>query len=201
MNFEIIDNIFQIVLLLICGGASMFFAVTHRSRLILILSLFYTCFAMGTLYFVLHLFITEMAPQIFYVSEISWIASYAFLLSFQILRSDGMKITFSPIAAVLTFAYVAVALERQFMLYVTPLFVLAVGSALYLTLYRLIKCRKNRALDVCTVICLYLQFSLYMASLFIRNFDNFNLYFAIDFALSATFAALLPLSVREVLKK
>lgn len=40
-----------------------------------------------------------------------------------------------------------------------------------------------------------------MASLFIRNFDNFNLYFAIDFALSATFAALLPLSVREVLKK
>lgn len=46
-----------------------------------LLSCFYGTFALGTLYWTLHLLLRQETPQIFYVSDLAWIASYVFLLA------------------------------------------------------------------------------------------------------------------------
>ena len=73
-SFELIDNFFQIVVLLCAAAAAGIFALRRRSRDLLILSLAYACFAMGTIYYVLYLVIIGIWPQVFYVAEISWLA-------------------------------------------------------------------------------------------------------------------------------
>ena len=69
-SFELIDNFFQIVVLLCAAAAAGIFALRRRSRDLLILSLAYACFAMGTMYYVLYLIIIGIWPQVFYVAEI-----------------------------------------------------------------------------------------------------------------------------------
>ena len=61
-SFELIDNFFQIVVLLCAAAAAGIFALRRRSRDLLILSLAYACFAMGTIYYVLYLVIIGIWP-------------------------------------------------------------------------------------------------------------------------------------------
>lgn len=44
-----------------------------------LLACFYGTFALGTLYWTLHLALRQETPQIFYVSDLAWIASFVFL--------------------------------------------------------------------------------------------------------------------------
>ena len=78
-NFELVDNLFQIVLLFCSAASAGVLALRYRSRNLLILSLAHVCFAMGTTYYVLYLVIIGIWPQVFYVSEVSWLARLAFL--------------------------------------------------------------------------------------------------------------------------
>ena len=71
MNFEIVDNIFQILVLFCVMTASAVTACKKKSRDFLLLAGSYGCFMMGTLYYVLYLIIMGRVPQIFYVAEIS----------------------------------------------------------------------------------------------------------------------------------
>lgn len=57
MNFELIDNGFQIVVLMCSALAAIWAALRHKDRRFLILALFYSCVSMGTLYWVLCIFI------------------------------------------------------------------------------------------------------------------------------------------------
>ena len=86
MNFEIIDNLFQVLVLFSAMAASAVTACKRKSRDFLLLAGGYGCFMMGTLYYVLHLIITGDIPQIFYVAEISWLAAYLFFLSLSLSR-------------------------------------------------------------------------------------------------------------------
>ena len=86
MNFELIDNSFQITILGFCTIAALFLALRYKSRSLLIPALAYACFCMGTAYYVLYLVIMGKVPQVFYVAEISWLAAWLFYLSVQILR-------------------------------------------------------------------------------------------------------------------
>ena len=108
-SFELIDNFFQIVVLLCAAAAAGIFALRRRSRDLLILSLAYACFAMGTIYYVLYLVIIGIWPQVFYVAEISWLAAWLFYLSAQILRTEGMKCRFSLPAGATAAVMAAVA--------------------------------------------------------------------------------------------
>ena len=95
MNFELIDNCFQIAVLLCAALAAIAATLRRKDRRFLILALFFICVFMGTLYWVLHLFIFGDVPQVFYVSEFSWLAAYLFLLSFQMVRTDRVRPFFS----------------------------------------------------------------------------------------------------------
>lgn len=201
MNFELIDNSLQIVLLAGSSLASIAAAIRHKERLLLILALFYLCFSMGTLYWVLHLFIIGTVPQVFYVAEFSWIAAYLFLLSYQLLRTGSMWPLFSLPALLYSLFTIAVML-RLYVFGPSRLVSAAFAAVLSVITYlaiRHLQCKGSpRLIDGWILLCLTLQILLYVASAFMHDFTRFNLYFAIDMALSIFLTALLPLTLREV---
>ena len=166
-SFELIDNFFQIVVLLCAAAAAGIFALRRRSRDLLILSLAYACFAMGTIYYVLYLVIIGIWPQVFYVAEISWLAAWLFYLS-------------GP-------SYL-----------ISALFSLTAGAIMYLSVSHIQNGSLYRKRDFFMIICVMLQVLLYLISNYTHDYTRFQLYYAVDLALTLSMAALLPLTLREV---
>ncbi|MBS5677921.1 MAG: histidine kinase [Oscillibacter sp.] len=54
-----------------------------------LLTCFYGTFALGTLYWTLHLLLRQETPQVFYVSDLAWLASYVFLLALTLTLPDA----------------------------------------------------------------------------------------------------------------
>ena len=77
---ESIDNLIQLIVFGICFGISLRLTYTKRSRAMGILSLFYISFFLGDLYWLLYIVFYDSTPQVFYVSEFNWYASYLFLI-------------------------------------------------------------------------------------------------------------------------
>ena len=200
-SFELIDNFFQIVVLLCAAAAAGIFALRRRSRDLLILSLAYACFAMGTIYYVLYLVIIGIWPQVFYVAEISWLAAWLFYLSLQILHTEGMKLRASlPAGAAAAFIAAVAFLDHDFgpSYFVSALFALTAGATVYLSVYHIQHGGLYRKRDILMAICVVLQVLLYLVSNYTRDYTRFQLYYAVDLALTLSMAAMLPLTLREV---
>ena len=183
MNFELIDNSFQITILGFCTIAALFLALRYKSRSLLILALAYACFCMGTTYYILYLVIMGKVPQVFYVAEISWLAAWLFYLSVQILRIERIGYRFSWFAgsAAVLVAVVAFA-----------------GANMYLSVLGMQSAHPYRSMDGLMAGCIVLQVLLYLVSDFIQDYTCFNLYFAVDITLTLSMVALLPFTLREV---
>ena len=201
MNFELFDNLFQVGVLGVFSLISGISALRYKNRGCLILSFAYACFAMGTLYYVLYLAIIGRVPQVFYVAEISWLASYLFLLSLEILRLQSLQIRFSWLAAGGALCMViGVCIAQIFgpSLLMIALFALTAGAVTYLTIFRMRGGTGFWQTDLCLMVCLVLQVLLYLVSGAIRDYTDFNMYFAVDMLLTTFWAALMPLTLREV---
>lgn len=204
MNFEVFDNCFQVVMLLCMAVAAVAEAFRHKDRRFLILALFFFCVSMGTLYWVLHLSIFGNVPQVFYVSEFSWLSAYLFLLSFQMERTDQVKPLFSmPALFCALFTATSVLGVRMFgpSYFVSAAFAGVMSAIVYLTVWRLRHQSGMVLIDCWILLCVGLQLLLFVVSIFMRDYTNFNLYFAVDIMLTLSFAALLPLTCREVVGK
>ena len=204
MNFELIDNCFQVTVLFCAALAAIAAAFRRKDRRFLILALFFICVSMGTLYWVLHLFIFGNVPQVFYVSEFSWLAAYLFLLSFQMVRTDRGRPALSLPALFCALLTAAVVLAfRMFgpSYFVSAAFAGVMSVIVYLAVWRLRRRGGGRLVDGWLLLCVGLQLLLYVVSVFMQDFTRFNLYFAVDIALTFSFAALLPLALREVAGK
>ena len=195
-NFELIDNLFQIAVLLCACVAAGILAIRHRNRSLLMLSLAYACFAMGTIYYVLYLVIIGIWPQ-----EISWLAAWLFYLSVQILPGEGKKDRFSLPAGAAAAVIAAIAfLDHDFgpSYFVSALFSLTAGATMYLSVSHMQNGSLCRKRDLFMIICVTLQVLLYRVSGFTHDYTRFQLYYAVDLALTLSMAALLPLTLREV---
>ena len=201
MNFEVLDNLFQTVVLCLSFVTAVVLAFRMRERRLLILSFAYICFAMGTIYWLLHIVIMGMVPQVFYVAELSWGASYLFYLSLQILRSEKMKVSFSIIPALAT-AWAVWYITRYHILgpsqFLSDLCAVIMGATIYIAALRLIRKMPGWRTDLQFLIIIALQIVLYIVSWRMPDFRHFNLYFAVDIALTLSFAEMLPLIYREV---
>lgn len=191
MNFEIIDNVFQVTVLFIAVVADITYGILRKNRLYIILALSHGCFMMGTLYFVLYLTIRGVVPQIFYVAEISWIASYLFLHSYQIVRYRNQKISFSIIPLLCGIGIAVIAMCSRIFgpsWISTGAFALAAGSIVYISVFQILygdaARRKNIKTDSCLLLCVVLQLVLYISSSFFHDYTKFNLYFAVDMMLT-----------------
>ena len=204
MNFELIDNCFQVAVLFCAALAAIAAALRRKNRRFLILALFYICISMGTLYWVLHLFIFGDVPQVFYVSEFSWLAAYLFLLSFQMLRAEGSRPSFSLLSLSCSLLTAAVVLVFRIFgpaFFVSAAFAGVVSAIVYLAVWRLRRRVGGGLIDCWLLLCVGLQLLLFVVSVFMRDYTRFNLYFAVDITLTLSFAALLPLALREVAGK
>ena len=204
MNFELIDNCFQVVVLFCAVLAAIAAAFRRKDRRFLILALFFICVSMGTLYWVLHIFIFGNVPQVFYVSEFSWLAAYLFLLSFQMVRTDRARPFFSLPALFCALLTAAVVLAfRMFgpSYFVSAAFAGVMSVIVYLAVWRLRRRGGGRLVDGWLLLCVGLQLLLFVVSGFTQDYTRFNLYFAVDIALTLSFVALLPLALREVAGK
>ena len=190
MNFELIDNSFQITILGFCTIAALFLALRYKSRSLLILALAYACFCMGTAYYILY-----------YVAEISWLAAWLFYLSVQILRIERIGYRFSWFAgsAAVLVAVVAFA-DHAFgpSYFFSALFALVAGVNMYLSVFGMQSVQPYRSTDGLMAGCIVLQVLLYLVSDFIQDYTCFNLYFAVDITLTLSMVALLPFTLREV---
>lgn len=204
MNFELIDNCFQVAVLFFAALAAIAAALRRKDRRFLILALFFVCISMGTLYWVLHLFIFGNVPQVFYVSEFSWLAAYLFLLSFQLVRTEQGRPFFSLLSLACALLTAAVVLAvRMFgpSYFVSAAFAVVMSVIVYLAVCRLRRGGGGGLIDCCLLLCVGLQLLLYVVSDFMQDFTRFNLYFAVDITLTFSFVALLPLALREVAEK
>ena len=204
MNFELIDNCFQVAVLFCAALAAIAAALRHKDRRFLILALFFVCVSMGTLYWVLPIFIFGDVPQVFYVSEFSWLAAYLFLLSFQMVRTDRGRPALSLPALFCALLTAAVVLAfRMFgpSYFVSAAFAGVMSVIVYLAVWRLRRRGGGRLVDGWLLLCVGLQLLLYVVSCFMQDFTRFNLYFAVDITLTLSFAVLLPLALREVAGK
>ena len=206
MNFEIIDNAYQVTVLFICMLLSAWLGIRKKNLGFIMLSFGYGCFMMGTLFFVLYLAILGRVPQIFYTCEISWLAAYLFFLSLLLLRKESEPLSFSAIALIpAVIVAVVVLLFKIFGPAFLPCIACAItlGAITYLASCRILRNRKNGRrtswLDHCFLLCVFLQLGVYIVSIFMTDYQHFNLYFAIDMLLTAMLAALLPFLYREVL--
>ena len=156
MNFELIDNCFQVGVLLCAALAAIAAALRQKDRLFLILAMFYICVSMGTLYWVLHIFIFGYVPQVFYVSEFSWLAAYLFLLSFQIVRADRVRPLLSlPALLCATVTAAVVMVFRIFgpSYFVSAAFAVVASAIVYLAVWRLRRKSGEMLIDCWLLLC------------------------------------------------
>lgn len=204
MNFELFDNLFQVGVLGMFSLISGISAIRYKNRCCLILAFAYACFAMGTLYYAMYLAIIGRVPQVFYVAEISWLASYLFLLALQIVRLQSRSLRFSWIAAGGALCMViGICIAQIFgpSLLMIALFALTAGGVTYLTIFHMRSGAGSWQTDICILVCLVLQVALYLVSGAIRDYTDFNAYFVVDMLLTTSMAALMPLVLREVSDK
>ena len=193
MSFEIIDNTFQVIVLAAMALLAFIFAFRRSSRSCLILAFGYASFMMGTLYYLLHLIILGHGPQVFYVAECSWMASYFFFLSLEILYWEGLRPPFSPFALAAG-AVIAGVVMRVQVFGPSPLMS---GALAYLCFSPLQKGKRLRPYEIALLFEMSLQILLFVASGFIRDYTRFSLYYAVDVLLTLTLVSFLPHILRE----
>lgn len=76
---ELIDNSIQLLIVFACGIFSGVHAIKSKKQGWIFTALFYLSFGMGLTYWVLYIVLFNSAPQVFFVSELSWTAAYIFL--------------------------------------------------------------------------------------------------------------------------
>lgn len=193
MSFEIIDNTFQVIVLAAMALLAFLLAFRRSSRSCLILAFGYASFMMGTLYYLLHLIILGHGPQVFYVAECSWMASYFFFLSLEILYWEGLRPPFSPFALAAGVVIAGVVMRVQ-VFGPSPLMS---GALAYLCFSALQKEKRLRPYEIALLFEMSLQILLFVASEFIRDYTRFSLYYAVDILLTLTLVSFLPHILRE----
>ena len=193
MSFEIIDNTFQVIVLAAMALLAFLLAFRRSSRSCLILAFGYASFMMGTLYYLLHLIILGHGPQVFYVAECSWMASYFFFLSLEILYWEGLRPPFSPFALAAGVVTAGVVMRVQ-VFGPSPLMS---GALAYLCFSALQKEKRLRPYEIALLFEMSLQILLFVASEFIRDYTRFSLYYAVDILLTLTLVSFLPHILRE----
>lgn len=200
MSFEIIDNTFQVIVLAAMALLAFLLAFRRSSRSCLILAFGYASFMMGTLYYLLHLIILGHGPQVFYVAECSWMASYFFFLSLEILYWEGLRPPFSPFALAAGVVIVAVVMRVQ-VFGPSPLMsgalALTFGALAYLCFSALQEEKRLRPYEISLLFEMSLQIFLFVASGFIRDYTRFSLYYAVDILLTLTLVSFLPRILQE----
>ena len=204
-NFEIFDNVFQtmsLMVMMIVSGAA---GLKYSSRKLVVLACAYGGIMLGTLFYMLHLTIIGDIPRIFYVSEISWMAGYLFFLLLVILRQERKNVTFQPVPALLVLFTLIASVHSDVMgnsVLMSLVFGAITGTIVYISSLRILHAHRSHispaAFDWMMVAVVILQILVYFVSEYISDFSTFNLYFAVDILFTLSLCSLFWLIRKEV---
>ena len=204
-NFEIYDNIFQtmsLMVMMIVSGAA---GLKYSSRKLVVLACAYGSIMLGTLFYMLHLTIIGDIPRIFYVSEISWMAGYLFFLFLVTLRQERKNVNFQSVPAMLALFILVASVHSEVMgnaILMSLTFGVIAGAIVYLSSIRIRRARRSgippAAFDGMMVAVVMLQILVYFVSEYISDFSTFNLYFAVDILFTLSLCSLFWLIRKEV---
>ena len=91
---ELFSNFLQFAVTLLGFCLSGMRYLKSRKQAYFLLTCFYGCFALASLYWTLYLFLFSKTPQVFYVSEFGWVASVIFLYMLQYTLSSAEERSF-----------------------------------------------------------------------------------------------------------
>lgn len=114
-SFEISENTFQVIAMFAGMTIAGIVGFKYRSRRAIVLSCAYASFMLGTLFYTLHMNIIGDIPRIFYVSDISWMASYLFLLLLMSMRKNksDKPVRFEILPAVISAVTFAISVYNE----------------------------------------------------------------------------------------
>ena len=191
MSFEIIDNGIQVGLFLLFALFSLIQGLHMQNRRFLILAGTYASFSMGTLYYLLYLVIMGKVPQVFYVSEMAWMASYLFLLALCLMETRRYRGKLDVLVLGLTIVEAAMVIGWKILGPSYPFTIVFAVVTACIFYYALLDYRmEKRMLMLAMVLVIVWQLLLYIVSVFTTGYTHFNLYFAVDFLLMATMCSL-----------
>ena len=191
MSFEIIDNGIQVGLFLLFALFSLIQGLHMQNRRFLMLAGTYACFSMGTLYYLLYLVIMGKVPQVFYVSEMAWMASYLFLLALCLMETRRYRGKLDVWVLGLTIVEAAMVIGWKILGPSYPFTIAFAVVTACIFYYALLDYRmEKRMLMLAMVLVIVWQLLLYIVSVFTTGYTHFNLYFAVDFLLMATMCSL-----------
>ena len=78
---ELLDNTSQFLITLLAGVGAGILYDKNRKQVYVLLACFFATYSLATLYWTLYVLLFNQTPQIFYVSELGWVASSMFLLT------------------------------------------------------------------------------------------------------------------------
>jgi uncharacterized membrane protein (UPF0136 family) len=205
---ELIDNLSQFLLTLLATiGAGISF-YKNRSQVNLLLTCFFASFMLGTLYWTLHYLLFDYTPQIFYVSELAWLASHLFLLTLahSLASPDERDFRHPLVYLVPLFCLPQLILylsygDILFNILICGLAMAVMWYAVRGFLYAREQTGKSRDMQyfhLALIIIIFLEFSLWTASCFWVSDSYTNPYFWIDFLLTLALINLLPATRRAV---
>lgn len=199
---ELLDNISQFLVTLLAGVATGILFYKSRKQAYFLLTCFYGTFALGTLYWTLHILLFDYTPQVFYVSELAWVASYMFLLTLGYSLSTPEERNFRHPALWLVPAFCL----PQLLLYLSHgdiIFNLLICGTTMAVAWNSARgllyakrqgrmLRDKQYLHIALLCVVILEYILWTASCFWLSDTLANPYFWIDFLLTVALFALLP---------
>lgn len=202
---ETIENALQLLILLVCTGVSLAWVIRERGGTTLLLFFFYASFALADLYWLLYLVFYNHTPVIFYVSDLSWYASYLFLDMLVLQRADPQEQKFRHAAlwAIPAFCTVMCLFYMQWGDYLSNVICAVLMSLLlYHSIRGMIymrshpKAAANRPLYIAVLVFCILEYGVWTTSCFWVGDTWKNPYFLFD-CLMTVYMLFLLLSYRK----
>lgn len=216
---ERLENTIQIAVLLFCLLTALYQAYKGKSNTWFLLALFFGCWLMGDLYWLLCLVFYDSTPRISLVSDLNWYASYLFL--YLMLRRVAppemspkkrllpwLGFVFSLLMAVFYFSrYIdwGMRLGEVYLLWDKALsnlvYGMLMGLLLFSAIHRLMDSRRfrdQRFLCMGILFFCLMEYGLWTASCFWSGDSLANPYYWFDLMLTVSFLCLLPATKKAV---
>ena len=197
---EILDNVLQLIILLVCVSCAAWSFYRHRDRGWILLTLFYTCYCMALVYWLLYLYLHDgPPPAVRLVSDLGWYSGCLFLcILLRLVRPVPMTkrvIALSMIAPAVTI--VSCLFFFQYGSYLSNILSAAVMGWLgALALSALLQPGRFRLFGLHCILHFILQYAVWFSSCFWAGDTLLNPYFWFD-ALSTVNLLFLLLSYRK----
>ncbi|MEG0597704.1 MAG: histidine kinase [Oscillospiraceae bacterium] len=204
---ELIDNALQLAVTSGCAVWAGVLAFRQKSQLYSILACFYGTFALGLLYWLSFLALRDYTPRFFYVSDLSWMASFLFLLllNLSVAKKEEKAFCLPAIAVSAVLVPLTVILAIHGDVLVTLLWCGLLICCAYLSVRGLCYARRQSGdgrrlqyLHGAILFLVFAEFGLWLLSCYFKESTLANPYFWCDFVLTVGLFALMPAMKKAV---